>query len=370
MQRFLRHRPRLIALAALAGMTVAPVAWADTFSIIASVPGSPLVGGIRNGTVFGTESYGGANGAGFVFSAQNGKYAVLYNFTGGSDGGNPNGGLEIDGNGNLYGASQSGGSALGGILFKLNPSKVLSVLHNFGVDNDGSYPQQGLVRTSTGTFYGATKAGTVTSNGNVFEVTKSGTYSMVHDFLSEGDGHCPFAGVARDAAGNIFGTTVGIGYGGNPNGSVWKIAPDGTLTTLYVFQDGADGEWPDEAPALDGAGNLYGTTHIQNGSGFAGAIWKIDTTGKFTVLYSLNGATDGSSPNAPLVLGGDGNLYGTAEYGALGYGTLFQITPSGTYTVKHTFTGGADGGSPTGALAVHGLSIFGGSAGAVFKYVP
>jgi uncharacterized repeat protein (TIGR03803 family) len=180
--------------------------------------------------------------------------------------------------------------------------------------------------------------------------------------------------VARDLHGNIYGTTWGGNEGGNPLGSVFKITPKGVLTTLYVFQNQSDGEWPDVAPTVDRLGNVYGTTRVQNGNAYAGAIWKIDPQGNFTLLHVMNGPSDGFQPNAPLVIGADGNLYGTALKGGLGaangsgFGTLFQITPNGVFTVIHSFTNGTDGAYPTGSLAKYGRAIIGGTSGAIFKY--
>jgi uncharacterized repeat protein (TIGR03803 family) len=113
------------------------------------------------------------------------------------------------------------------------------------------------------------------------------------------------------------------------------------------------------------------------GTGYAGAVWKIDTTGKFAVFYKFTGKADGFGPNGPLVLNTDGNFYGTTESGGgttakPGYGTLFRITPAGVFTVLHTFSGGTDGYGPTGTLAHDRAgAIYGGtSGGTVYKYVP
>jgi uncharacterized repeat protein (TIGR03803 family) len=208
-------------------------------------------------------------------------------------------------------------------------------------------------------------------------MTAAGLYSTRYEFKSRGDGHCPFSGVAVDGVDNIYGTVVGNGFGGDPNGAVWKLAPHNRLTPLYKFKDGADGEYPDQAPIVDAAGNVYGTILKVNGGSYAGAIWKIDTTGQFSIFYQFTGTTDGYGPNGPLLLNTDGNFYGTTGSGGgtkrkPGYGTLFRITPAGVFTVLRTFYYGPEGGGPTGTLAHDSKgAIYGGtSAGTVYKYAP
>jgi len=365
------RRDRVLLTAAIALLAlVSPAAAAQKFSILATRPGEqPFVGAIHAGVIYGTEAFGGASGAGAVFSLKKGQFSVLYSFSGGTDGKDANRGLDLDTSGNLFGTTFNGGSTNHGTLFELSTSGVLTVLHNFGLGNDGYYPMQGLVRTGQGVFFGATQQGTPNNDGNIFELAANGTYTVLHSFLSGADGHCPFSGVTRDQHGNIYGTTWGGGVGGDPTGSVWKINSKGVFSTLYVFQNATDGEWPTEAPVIDKTGNIYGTTHTQNGKGFAGAVWKIDAKGNFSVLHALNGASDGSMPNAPLVIGSDGNLYGTASQGALGFGTLFQVTPAGAFTVEHSFSGGADGGAPTGSLVTFGSQVYGGAGGVIFDFL-
>ena len=344
---------------------------AATFAVIATVPGGPIIGAAAGSTVYGVTP--GDNSASTLFRIGSGQTTLLHSFDAGTDGGGPTAPLAIDSSGNLSGTAQYGGVNGGGTLWRYGKAGTFSVLHAFGASGDGSSPLQGPVRDSTGDLFGTNSGGAVDTNGNVFRLSAAGAYTSLHNFLSGADGHCPFSGLTRDSAGNLFGTTVGNGFGGNPNGSVWKMSSSGTLTTLYTFQDGADGEWPHEAPVLDTSGNLYGTTYIQNGNDFAGALYEITAAGAFSVVHSFTAATDGAQPNSPLLRDTDGNIYGTtATGGPHGYGTVFSITPAGIFTVLHAFANGADGANPTGGLA-HNASglLFGGTAtGQVFRIKP
>ena len=365
--------PKFAHIAVLCAFLLPPVigARAQTFSVLTTVPDGPAIGAIRHGTLYGTTLYGG-NGNGTVFSiSPANEYSLLHSFDG-TDGSAPNAMLGLDKAGEIVGTASNGGADESGTLWKVTSDSTFTLLHSFGADTDGAHPLQGPVVDKTGTVFGTTAMGAIDTNGNVFRATTKGRYKTLYDFLSGTDGHCPFSGLARDASGTLYGTTVGLGFGGNPLGSVWKLE-GGVLTTLYAFQDGTDGEWPMQAPVLDSSGNLYGTTEYQNGALFAGAIWKIDTKGHFSVLHDFNQAKDGGEPNSPLIVDTDGKLYGTTYTGGTGgYGTVYQVTPSGHLTVEHAFTSGADGATPTGNLVHDGTgAIYGGTqSNQVFKIVP
>ncbi len=357
----------------LACALLASPAWAQEagFKVVGTVANGPVVGAAQGETVYGVTPGGGA-GSGTLFSLRAGKAAVLHAFDGSTDGSTPTGPLAIDKSGAVSGTASHGGQYNDGTLWTYSATAGFGVLHAFGASGDGAYPLEGPVRDAAGHLFGSTAGGAVATNGNVFRWSPGGAYASLHDFLSGSDGHCPFSGVAHGKSGVLYGTTVGNGYGGNPGGSVWMLKGH-TLTTLHVFQDGADGEYPDVSPALDQAGQLYGTTSVQNGAAFDGALWRIDVSGHFSVLHSFLAAVDGARPNGPLLLGKDGDLYGTtATGGAGGAGTLYRITPQGAFSVVHAFAGGADGGNPTGPLARNAAgAIFGGMAsGQVFRLQP
>jgi uncharacterized repeat protein (TIGR03803 family) len=368
-----------LLIQAAAFLSAAP-AEASSFTVLASgLSYPPQISAVSGTKAYGGTQYGGTAGGGTLFTVTSaGKVTTIYSFKPATDGSIPNAMLAIDAGGNVYGTTQQGGQYGGGTIFMLTAARKFSVLHAFDpAAGDGSGPLQGLVRSGTGSLYGAASGGAINTNGSVFQVGPAGAYRTRYEFKSQGDGHCPFSGVAVDGQDNVYGTVVGNGFGGDPNGAIWKLSTRNKLTPLYKFKDSGDGEYPTEAPIVDAAGNIYGTILTKSGANYAGAVWKIDTAGTFTIFYRFSGKTDGYGPNGPLVLDTDGNLYGTTGAGGgtdakPGYGTLFRITPAGVFTVLHTFSGGTDGSGPTGTLAhdANGAIYGGTSAGTVFKYKP
>lgn len=364
------------ALCVILGMVAAGLALdssafaAPAFTVIGTAPGYAQVGALKGGTLYGTLPY---NGDGVLFSMSlSGTYTALHNFTAVTDGSGPRAQLAIDKQGNLYGTTGSGGAYGAGTLWEYTKAGKFRTLHSFGSGADGAVPMQGPAFGQDAIF-GSTAEGAIGGSGNIFSYGHKGGYDVLYDFMSGQDGHCPFSGVAVSKSGTLYGTTVGVGYGGNPNGSVWQYTSTGGLQTLYVFTDGADGEWPTQAPAIDGAGDVFGTTSTQNGSSFAGAVWKIDKAGHFAIMHSLNGAADGYGPNSPLLLDRNGLLFGTASSGgAANDGTVFSVTKGGAFTVVHSFTDTGDGEQPTGNLVQDSqTSLYGGTGtGQVFKIVP
>jgi uncharacterized repeat protein (TIGR03803 family) len=344
---------------------------APHFSVIATVSGGPQIGAVKDGILYGTVAY---NGAGTLFSlTTKGTYTLLHSFNAATDGSTPNARLAIVHGSDVYGTASGGGTYSGGTLWEYSAKGIMSTPHAFGASGDGVEPLQGPALGLHATLLGTTSMGDDNANGIIFRESRSNTYKQLYNFQSGPDGHCPFSGVTVSASGVIYGTTVGYGYGGNPTGSVYEYTPAGVLTTLYAFLDTNDGEWPDQAPVVDAKNRIFGTTHMQSGANFAGAIWTISAAGQFSVLHDLNGTTDGFAPNSPLIVNTDGNLYGTTSSGgADNYGTVFSITPTGKFTLLHSFTNSGDGAQPTGNL-VHDAAgaIYGGTAyGTVFKIVP
>ena len=318
--------------------------------------------------------------------------SVIHNFTGGPDDGwFPNAGLVMDSSGNLFGATDRGGSAVWGTVFKLDPSGTLTVLHNFaGGTDDGARPDGNLLMDSSGNLYGTTWGGGSSPYcsggcGTVFElVNSSGSYTVrvLHTF-SYGDGAYPFGGLVMDSSGNLYGTTEKGGNIGECDGvgcgTVFKLDPSGTLTVLHSFAGGTDdGEYPAGDLLMDPTGNFYGTTTSGGGSGL-GTVFKLDPSGTLTFLHNFN-YSGGGEPYAGLAMDPAGNLYGTTSHeGFFGWGTVFKLDPSGTLTVLHNFAGGKnDGAEPYAGLVMdssgnlYGTTRGGGASGdgIVFKLDP
>ena len=299
-------------------------------------------------------------------------YTVLYNFTGGADGGGPSGGLIRDAAGNLYGTAVYGGTYGSGAVFKVDPAGNETVLDSFTGGTDGGYPSTGLIRDAAGNLYGTTSVFGTYGVGVAFKLDPAGNETVLHAFTGGADGGNPSAGLIRDSAGNLYGTTY---QGGNTScfliggcGVAFKLDPAGNETVLHAFTGGADGSSPIAGLIRDAAGNLYGSTQYAGTGGF-GVAFKMDPAGNETVPHSFTSGTEGADPEADLVRDGAGNLYGTTRFGGdllhcnggNGCGVVFKLDPAGNETVLYTFTGGLDGGSPFAALVLDPAGNLGGT---------
>jgi uncharacterized repeat protein (TIGR03803 family) len=189
--------------------------------------GYPFTGVIRDpaGNLYGTAEFGGTSGAGVVYKVDTASQeTVLYSFTGGVDGGYPEyAGVIRDSAGNLYGTTSSGGTSGTGVVYKVDTKGQETVLHSFTGSTDGSQPEAGVVRDSAGNLYGTTVYGGTSGAGVVYKVDKGGHETVLHSFTGGADGAYPWAGVIRDSAGNLYGTTSS---GGTKNsGEVFEVKP-------------------------------------------------------------------------------------------------------------------------------------------------
>lgn len=393
----------LIALVVLAVVLAAvPAAPAQTFSVLHNFTGGSdgahPGGGVAigaSGVVYGTAETGGTHGSGTVFKLSQVNstwvFSPLYEFSGGSDGQYPIGGVVIGEDGALYGTTQQGGDTGDGTVYALRPPATIcksitcywdeTILHTFTGVPDGINPGVvSLVFDSAGNIYGATTNGGTYDNGTTFELTPTGgayTESILHSFGHDQDGAFPEAGVILDSAGNVYGTTGAGGTGRGCDygcGTVYQLTPSGgswlenVLVNFDLGSAGLAGAYYPYSPlVMDASGNLYGTTIYStsifldgivfklapSGGGFTPSVFypflsscqpyggvTMDTAGNFfgactvgspgvfeltncdqtCVLVDLHDFSydDGYMPSGPVTLDADGNLYGTTLYGGTG----------------------------------------------------
>ena len=297
-------------------------------------------------------------------------YTVLHLFTNMPDGGNPAGPLIQDAQGTLYGTTKGGGGCDGGLpcgtVFKVDSDGTETVLYSFQGGSDGVYPLAGVIRDAAGNLYGTTQGnGFLGALSTVFKLTpaKNGQWkeTVLYDFNGP-EGGSQDEPLVLDQDGNLYGTSPG---GGKPNcgwgrfnagcGSMYKLTPDRKITVIHVFT-GLDGMQPEGGLVRDAKGNLYGSTIFggirscksPGGGGYpepgCGTVYKLDVSGKLTVLHKFTGHEDGSNP-VGVIVDGAGNLYGIADAGGVicnanyiyGCGTIFKIDNAGKFSVLYKF---------------------------------
>ncbi len=375
------------AFALLCGLALAavPVAQAQTYSIIGNFGNNgngvnPLYVTLdAAGNIYGTTYYGGLSylGYGVVFKltrhGASWTQTVLYDFTGYSDGGHPYGGVIFGPDGSLYGTASSGGRDGEGVVFKLQPPPhecesaecrwPETVIYNFTGAADGAGPQGNIVFDRAGNLYGTTLAGGVGGNGAVYELSPAQgqwNLSVVQEFPNASTGIEPANGVIFDQTGHLYGTTVS---GGSSNqGVVYELTPGTsgwTKTILHNFagspNDGAVGA----GMAFDSHGNLFGFTELGGDNGW-GVTFELQPNGSggysYNVIYFFQ-PQPGGAPGyiAVPLLDGAGNIYGSGTSGGSGNaGVVFELTPSGgswNFISLHDFSG-PDGDEPGGSLAL------------------
>ena len=404
--RACKHFCSIILFCAVTAM-VSQAQTLTTLTEFSGTNGSYPLGLIQDfdGSFSGTTLSGGTQGWGTAFRiTSTGTLTTVHNFCSQgiacTDGSEPEGRLTQASNGDIYGTTDLGGTGHAGLIFRISSGGKFAVLHNFCVVSpcaDGESPIS-VMQARNGYLYGTTYGSRTNGYdfGTVFALTLNGTLTTLHSF-SGPDGSYPVGALLQASNGNLYGTTS---QGGSTTscsdsfagcGTVFEITPSGTLTTLHSF-DGSDGALPGyEGTLIEGAdGNLYGTatdggtTNTECGFG-CGTIFKISPAGKFTTLYnfcSQMNCADGASPSESLVLGTDGNFYGTTVAGGNsgGFGTIFKITPQGVLTTLYDFCSQpncADGSQPQTALIqatdgnFYGTTTSGGGtsgSGSIFRF--
>ena len=236
---------------------------------------------LKAGYLYGTTQACGASSYGTVFRlSTSGKETILHNFAGGTaDGANPlYGSLLMDTKGALYGVAQYGGTSNQGVVYKLNPSRVLRVLYSFaGGTTDGCNPDGTPAMDTLGNLYGTAVACGSSNMGIVWKLNQSRKEKVLHNFAGGAkDGADPIAGVTLDANGNLYGDTQyggGTGCFGTGCGTVYKVSATGKLTLLHIFV-GSEGALPFGSVIRDTNGNLYGTAFL-GGTPDWGTVWRI-----------------------------------------------------------------------------------------------
>jgi len=301
------------------------------------------------GNLYGTTFAGGASGIGTVYELSPGsdgwKETTLFSFDG-ANGYGPESGVIFDSKGNLYGTTISDGKHGYGTVYELKRSTKgwqAIILHNFGGGESGQVPEGNAVFDNFGNLYGTTFYGGKYGKGIVWELSPISkghwTFKSLHTFGAGSDGANPSAGVILDASGNAYGTTW-IG-GANNAGVVFELAPNSSgpwhEQVLYSFS----GAGSVGSLIFDGKGNLYGTT-------FDDLIFELTPSADHGWTETTL-ATVASGPESTLVFDSAGNLYGTTlDGGTAGMGSVFELSPEATgglwnMILLHSFTGGNDG---------------------------
>jgi uncharacterized repeat protein (TIGR03803 family) len=299
--------------------------------------------------------------------------STLHSFTGNQyggtgangDGATPFAGLIQGIDGNFYGTAYSGGASGMGAVFNITAAGVESVFYSFGTNSeDGANPTAALIQDGSGNFYGTTTGGGGYLAGTVFKISAAGVETVLYSFGTNGsmDGALPEVGLVRYSDGIFYGTTEG---GGAYNrGTVFKITAAGVETVLHSFSGhsglsgSVDAASPQSSLILGSDGNFYGTTTL-GGAYDQGTVFSVNIAGVETVLHSfggnggLGGSTDGADPATALVQASDGTFYGaTSAGGVYDRGTFFRINAAGTETALYSFGTNSimDGSGPSGGL--------------------
>jgi uncharacterized repeat protein (TIGR03803 family) len=289
------------------------------------------------GDFYGMTEYGGTNGYGgiYEFTPASQSFTVLYSFINGVDGAYPFTPMIMGDDGNFYGTTMGDGQTSFGTIFGIDPDGTFNPLYSFTGGSDGGVPQGTLVEGPDGLIYGTAYDGGSQGQGVIFTVDFSGNYNVVHNF-DYYNGAGPYGGLVLASDGNFYGTTT---WGGaNNQGVIYRLAPDLTFSNLFSFAV-TNGVNPadDLVQGLDG--KLYGITYGGGAAGY-GSVFSLTTNGAFQLLFSF-AETNGSSPHGALIAGRDGNLYGaTISGGTNGQdGVIYEVTPGGAFNIVAYFDG-------------------------------
>ena len=344
---------------ALIASLITAAAVGQTYQLVYSFRnlGEPRAGLTQasDGNLYGTTHFGGTSGVGTIFRVDGaGELRTLHSF-GHTDGAFPDAGLIEAADGNFYGTTSRGGAANRGTVFRMNPSGRVERLHSFS-GSDGATPVAGLVQASDGRFYGTASEGGANGIGTIFRIDTSGNFESLHNF-SDSEGAKPSAALIQTADGDFYGTTVEGGVNGQ--GTVFRMNSAGSLSTIRNLT-WDEGIHPYGALLQASDGNFYGTAS-EGGARGQGTIFRLGPGGDFVTLHSFNfvwsdALSDGAGPQAALIEGPDGVLYGTTARGGRGtiyteegWGAIFKTDFSGNVVTLYAFTD-TDGKGPHAGL--------------------
>jgi uncharacterized repeat protein (TIGR03803 family) len=325
----------------------------------------------QDGKLYGATYYGGSTGNGEVFSIDTtGNVSVIYNFTGGADGGNPIGGPVLGTDGNLYGATNQGGSnanGFQGVFYKLTTAGVETVLHTFSAGIDGAFPWAAPILASDGNFYGTTTGGGTTGNGILYKISTTGTFTNLYSFDYANGGAYPTGSVLQASDGNLY-MTASIG-GANNCGTALETTTAGVVKKTFSFNCGSGGAYPIGGLIQAADGALYGTTDSGGTYGY-GTLFKLSRTAFVQSILHNFLLGDGEYPDAAVYQATDKKLYApTSEGGTYGDGILFDSTTKPVYKNIYSFNNSVnlESAAPVGQLMQHtngtlyGVAQFGGT---------
>jgi uncharacterized repeat protein (TIGR03803 family) len=368
---------RLLALLSL----LAASASAQTVAVVASFsgagasasPGAVTPAQARNGILYGTTLGASGSDGGVFRTSTEGALAFPYTFTA-ATGSQPSGGLLQATDGNLYGTTTYGGDSNDGVFFKITAAGAYTALHQFAGGNDGANPMTAPIEGADGNIYGIT-SGFTSANSTVFKYTPiGGNFSTVYSL-----GDIFASSLIQATNGNLYGTTTNS-YGFDTCGEIFEITTSGTLVWSYVIPCKPGNESLGATPVqiIQGSdGNFYGVDAQGGGASNFGAIFKVDQQGNYSVIYTIPSDIQFAPGPVGLLQATDGNLYGVTEAGGGQYydGTLFRVTTSGEFTLLYSFNG-RNGNGPMAAPVqdtnglLYGTTQAGGkaNAGVIYSY--
>ena len=300
----------------------------------------------RDGALYGATIYGGTNNIGVIFKiTPAGKYTVLHNLYGATDGGYPSS-LTLGSDGNFYGTAEGGGTGDYGTIFKISPSGTFTVLHSFnGNGSEGSLPSTPPIQASDGNFYGTTNFGGTGNSGTVYKLTSAGSLTVLYNFAPAGGGSGSATGIPTQG-GDGYLYILEANGGVSSCGRILKLSTAGVLNDNYDFDCQTTGRAPVGRLVLGANGNLYGANlhggiyDCGSGNCEAGLLFQLAPNFIYTILYDFGGIVGEGREPMGVILGSDGRFYGNdVAGGAFGYGTIYRYSPGGVPDALFNWTG-------------------------------